>query len=109
MVEKLAEDYKPLENQGKCIFKFAKMAAKELRMELEDVFSKLEDIEQYTDYSHLTEEEEKHLTNIYRLYLATMAIIAKEFYYRKFKISDLGLICDVAFGTDYIYESAKSN
>lgn len=107
MVNKLAEDYSPLEKKGKCIFKFANMDAKQLRMELEDAFAKLEDIEQYTDYASITEEEEKHLTNMYRLYLALMVIILKEFYYRKFRISDIGFLTDIAMGTDYCYKSGR--
>ena len=94
MIKKLAVDFTPLKpsEDGKPVFKFSKMNANELRIEIEDKLSQIEDLEQYYDQSELTPEEEDRMVKHYRLIALLMSLAAKELFNRDFKMKDIDII-----------------
>ena len=94
MLKKLAEDYKPLKGieNGKLKWKFSSMNANELRIEIEDKLSQIEDIEQYYDNNELTDEEEEKLVKQYRLLALSMSLASKELFTRTFTLKEIDII-----------------
>ena len=95
MIKKLAVDYTPLKgsDDGKFKWKFSKMTPNELRTEIEDKLSQIEDIEQYYDScEELNEDEEKSLVSHYRLLALTMSLAARELFTRTFTLKEIDII-----------------
>ena len=94
MLKKLAEDYKPLKGSedGKFKWKFSSMNANELRIEIEDKLSQIEDIEQYYDNNELTDDEEEKLVKQYRLLALSMSLASRELFTRTFTLKEIDII-----------------
>ena len=91
MIKKLANDFPPLKgsDDGKLKWKFFSMDANQLRIEVEDKLSQIEDIEQLYDQSKTTPEEEEAMVKEYRLLSLTMSLAARELFNRDFKMKDI--------------------
>lgn len=94
MLKKLAEDYKPLKgsSDGKLKWRFSSMNANQLRIEIEDTLSQIEDIEQYYDNNELTDEVEEKLVKQYRLLALTLSLVSRELFNRTFTLKDIDII-----------------
>jgi hypothetical protein len=68
------------------------MNANELRIEIEDKLSQIEDIEQYYDNNELTDEEEEKLVKQYRLLALSMSLASRELFTRSFTLKEIDII-----------------
>lgn len=94
MLKKLAEDYKPLKGSedGKFKWKVSSMSANQLRIEIEDKLSQIEDIEQYYDNNELSKDEEESLVKQYRLLALSMSLASRELFTRTFTLKEIDII-----------------
>ena len=67
------------------------MNANQLRIEIEDNLSQIEDIEQYYDNNELTDEEEKKLVKQYRLLVLTLSLVSRELFARTFTLKEIDI------------------
>ena len=94
MLKKLAEIFTPLtgSEDGKLKWKVSSMTPNELRMEIEEGFSQMEDIEHYYDYNKLSKDELDTLTMNYRLLALSISLASQELFNRKFTLKEIEII-----------------
>ena len=93
MLKQLAADFAPLKGSadGKFKWKVSSMSANELRIEIEDKLSKIEDIEQYYDNNELSKDEEESLVKEYRLLALSMSLASRELFNRTFTLKEIDI------------------
>ena len=94
MLKRLAVDFTPLKGSenGKFKWKVSSMTPNELRVEIEDKLSQIEDIEQYYDSNEFSEDEEEALVKHYRLLALSMSLAARELFNRTFTLKEIDII-----------------